>query len=124
MIAARLSGRSVELVRGCLRCSGLPAYLSSVSRCSPRASLALGVAKPAAAELVDHSHQHVVATFDEVICRIPVTTTLDHVLNSKERLSSTGFPLLKSTGSGTYTSTNPANGKSVLLGFAGSSSDL
>jgi hypothetical protein len=75
---------------------------------------------PAGAQLVDRTHQHIVLTIpgDEV-CGVPVTTTVDVINNSQERLAQSGFPLFMDTGSGTVTWTNPATGKSVSQFFAG-----
>ena len=76
--------------------------------------------QPAAAQLVDRTHQHIVATIpNDEVCGVPVTTTVDIINNSQERLAHSGFPLFKDTGSGTVTWTNPANGKSVSQFFAG-----
>jgi orotate phosphoribosyltransferase-like protein len=76
--------------------------------------------QPAAAQLVDRTHQHIVLTIlDDEVCGVPVTTTVDIINNSQERLAHSGFPLFKDTGQGTITWTNPANGKSVSQFFAG-----
>lgn len=83
------------------------------------------MAQPAAAELVDHSHDRQVITIpDDEVCGVPVTTTVDYVAINQERLAKSGFPLFKSTGRGTITFTNPENGKSVVLRYAGSTRDL
>ena len=50
----------------------------------------------------------------EDLCGIPVITTIDIIENIKVRLGKNGFPLFKTTGPGTLTSTNPATGKSVV----------
>ena len=81
----------------------------------------LAMVQPAAAQLVDRTHQHMVATIpNQAVCGVkPVTITVDVIDNSQERLAHSGFPLFKDTGSGTVTWTNPANGKSVSQFFAG-----
>ena len=80
----------------------------------------LAMVQPAAAQLVDRTHQHIVATIpNDEVCGVPVTTTVDIINNSQERLAHSGFPLFKDTGQGTVTWTNPANGKSVSQFFAG-----
>jgi hypothetical protein len=84
----------------------------------------LAMVQPAAAQLVERSHQHIVDTFPDEVCGVPVTTTIDFIANDQERLARSGFPLFKSTGRGTVTFTNPATGKSVTLSFAGASKDL
>jgi hypothetical protein len=86
--------------------------------------LLLAMVQPAAAKLVDRSHQHVVETFPATVCDIPLTITVDFIANDQERLAKSGFPLFKSTGRGTVTFTNPATGKSVVNYFAGASKDL
>ena len=83
------------------------------------------LAQPATAELVDRFHERISLTFpDDNVCGIPVVTTVEGVANSQERLSKSGFPLYKSTGRGTVTSTNPENGKSIVITFAGPVKDL
>lgn len=79
----------------------------------------LAMVQPAAAQLVDRSHQHIVETFPGEVCGVPVTITLDFILNDQERLATSGFPLFKTTFSGTETDTNPATGKSVTTFSAG-----
>jgi hypothetical protein len=80
----------------------------------------LTVAQPAAAQLIERSHEHIVDTFpDDEVCGIPVTTTVDIIFNSQERLARSGFPLFMGTGRGTVTWTNPANGQTVTNNFAG-----
>jgi hypothetical protein len=93
------------------------AGLSAVVACG----VLLVTAQPAAAGLVDRSHQHVVLTVpNDEVCGVPVTTTIDLIANDQERLASSGvFPLLKTTGRGTFTFTNPATGKSVSQFRAG-----
>jgi hypothetical protein len=86
--------------------------------------LLLALVQPAAAKLVDRSHQHVVETFSDTVCDIPLTITVDFIANDQERLAKSGFPLFQSTGRGTVTFTNPATGKSVVNSFAGASKDL
>jgi hypothetical protein len=86
--------------------------------------LLLAMVQPAAAQLVDRSHQHVVETFSDTVCDIPVTITVDFIANDQERLAKSGFPLFQTTGRGTITFTNPATGKSVVNSFAGASKDL
>ena len=50
--------------------------------------------QPAAAQLVDRTHQHIVATIpNDEVCGVPVTTTVDIINNSQERLAHSGFPL-------------------------------
>jgi hypothetical protein len=82
------------------------------------------VAPPAAAELVDRSHENVSFTIEENVCGLNVTTTVEGVNNEQERLSRSGFPLFKSTGHGTVTYFNAETGKSVVLTFAGVTKDL
>jgi len=80
----------------------------------------LAMVQPAAAQLVERTHQHIVLTIpDDEVCGVPVTTTVDAIVNQQERLASSGFPLFMFTGHGTVTWTNPATGKSVSLFFAG-----
>jgi hypothetical protein len=86
--------------------------------------LLLAMVQPAAAKLVDRSHEHVVDTFTDTVCDIPLTITIDFIANDQERLAKSGFPLFKSTGRGTITFTNPETGKSVTNFFAGASKDL
>jgi hypothetical protein len=86
--------------------------------------LLLAMVQPAAAKLVDRSHQHVVETFSDTVCDIPLTITVDFIANDQERLAKSGFPLFQSTGRGTVTFTNPATGKSVVNSFAGAGKDL
>jgi len=93
------------------------------------ASVACGMlaimVQPAAAQLVDRIHQHVVLTIpNDEVCGVPVSTTVDIIANDQERLAKSGFPLFKTTGRGTVTSTNPATGKSFTLSFAGATKDL
>jgi hypothetical protein len=92
------------------------AVLSALAACG----VLLAMARPAAAQLVDRTHQHIVLTIpNDKQCGIPVTTTVDIINNSQERLAHSGFPLFKDTGQGTVTWTNPANGKSISQFFAG-----
>jgi len=87
--------------------------------------LLLAMVQPAAAQLVQRSHDHIVLTIpDDEVCGVPVTTTIDIIDNEQERLAKSGFPLFKSTGRGTITFTNPETGKSVTNFFAGASKDL
>jgi hypothetical protein len=82
--------------------------------------LLLAMVQPAAAQLVERSHEHIVLTIpDDEVCGIPVTTTIDIIANEQQRLAKSGFPLFQSTGRGKVTFTNPATGKSVSLFFAG-----
>jgi hypothetical protein len=82
--------------------------------------LLLAMAGPAAAQLVERSHEHIVFTIpDDEVCGIPVTTTIDIIENIHVRLAKSGFPLFQSTGRGTLTFTNPKTGKSVSFFFAG-----
>jgi hypothetical protein len=87
-------------------------------------SLLLAMVQPAAAQPIERSHEHIVETFDDVVCDIPVTITLDIIENIHVRLAKSGFPLFQVTGPGTITFTNPANGKSVAVRFTGTSKDL
>ena len=86
--------------------------------------LLLAMVQPAAAKLIERSHEHIVETFDDVVCDIPVTVTVDIIDNIKVRLAKNGFPLFKSTGRGRVTITNPATGKSVVQTFSGATKDL
>jgi hypothetical protein len=87
--------------------------------------LLLAMVQPAAAQPVERSHEHIVLTIpDDDACGIPVTTTIDFIVNEQQRLAKSGFPLFKTTGRGTYTWTNPATGKSASFFFAGASKDL
>lgn len=80
----------------------------------------LVMVQPAAAQLVDRTHQHIVVTIaDDEVCGVPVTTTADIINNDQERLAHSGFPLFMTTGRVTVTWTNPATGKSVSNFFAG-----
>src|SRR5512132_388072 len=82
--------------------------------------LLLAMVQPAAAQLVERSHEHIVLTIpDDEVCGIPVTTTIDIIANEQQRLAKSGFPLFQSTGRGTVTFTNPETGKSVSLFCAG-----
>ena len=76
--------------------------------------------QPAAAQLVDRSHQHIVLTIpNDEVCGVPVTTAIDIIANDQERLAQSGFHLFMTTGRSTVTWTNPATGKSVSNFFAG-----
>src|SRR5512132_392480 len=88
--------------------------------------LLLAMVQPAAAQLVQRSHEHLVLTIpDDEVCGVSVTTTLDIIGNDQERLAKSGFPLFQLTGRGTVTFTNPETGKSVSFFFAGvSAKDL
>ena len=98
------------------------AVLSALVACG----MLLVMVQPAAAQLVDRIHQHIVLTIpDDEVCGVPVTTTVDIIANDQERLARSGFPLFMTTGQGTVTWTNPATGKSVSSFFAGvSTKDL
>jgi hypothetical protein len=87
-------------------------------------AMLLAMVQPAAAKLIDRSHQRIVETFSEELCGIQVTNTLDLMFNEQQRLAKSGFPLFKSTYQGTATWTNPETGKSVTVHFAGASKDL
>jgi hypothetical protein len=94
--------------------------LSSLLACG----VLVAMVQPAAAQLVDRSHQHIVETIpDDEICGVPVTTTIDIILNQQQRLAKSGFPLFKVTYRGTETYTNPATGKSVTTFLAGTARD-
>jgi hypothetical protein len=84
----------------------------------------LAMVQPAAAQLVDRSHEHIVETFPGEVCGVPVTVTLDVIVNEQERLATSGFPLFKVTYRGTEIDTNPATGKSVTTFFAGTSREV
>jgi hypothetical protein len=84
----------------------------------------LAMTQPAAAKLVERSHEHIVETFDDVVCDIPVTITIDIIENIHVRLAKSGFPLFQTTGPGTITITNPETGKSVTVRFTGAVKDL
>jgi hypothetical protein len=85
----------------------------------------LVMVQPAAAQLIDRIHQHIVLTVpDDEVCGVPVTTTVDVIDNGQVRLAHSGFPLFKDTGRGKITWTNPATGKSVSNFFAGTTKDL
>ena len=87
--------------------------------------LLLVMARPAAAQLVERSHDHIVATIpNDEVCDVSVTTTIDIIANDQQRLAKSGFPLFKDTGRGTITWTNPVTGKSVTNFFAGTTKDL
>jgi hypothetical protein len=86
--------------------------------------LLLAMVQPAAAKPLERSHDHIVETFSDVVCDIPVTITVDIIENIQVRLAKNGFPLFKSTGRGTVTITNPATGKSITQRFAGAVKDL
>jgi hypothetical protein len=82
------------------------------------------MAQPAAAKPLERSHEHIVETFSDVICDIPVIVTVDIIENIHVRLAKSGFRLFKAPGRGTVTFTNPATGKSVVNTFSGASKDL
>jgi hypothetical protein len=87
--------------------------------------LLLAMVHPAAAaKPLERSHEHIVDTFPDTVCDIPVTITVDIINNIQVRLAENGFPLFKSTGRGTVTITNPATGNSVVNTFAGANRDL
>jgi hypothetical protein len=87
--------------------------------------LLLAMVHPAAAaKPLERSHEHIVETFSDTVCDIPVTITVDIINNIQVRLADNGFPLFKSTGRGTVTITNPASGKSITNRFAGANRDL
>jgi hypothetical protein len=86
--------------------------------------LLLAMVQPAAAQPLERSHEHIVETFSDTVCDIPVTITVDIIENIHARLAKSGFPLFQSTGRGRVTITNPATGKSVFLRFAGAFKDL
>jgi hypothetical protein len=86
--------------------------------------LLLAMIQPAAAQPIERSHEHIVETFPDVVCDIPVTITLDIIENIHVRLAKSGFPLFQTTGPGTITITNPATGKSVVVRFTGAVKDL
>jgi len=66
------------------------AVLSALAACGTL----LAMVQPAAAQLVDRTHQHIVATIpNDEVCGVPVTTTVDIINNSQERLAHSGFPL-------------------------------
>jgi hypothetical protein len=113
----RSSGRpSITRTRG-MRLGTLSAVLAC--------GLLLAMVQPAAAKPpIERSHDHIVETFDDVVCDIPVTITVDIIENIKVRLGENGFPLFKTTGRGTVTITNPVTGNSITNRFAGASRDL
>ncbi len=86
--------------------------------------LLLAIVRPAAAQPLERSHEHIVETFPGEVCDIPVTITVDIINNINERLAKSGFPLFQSTGPGTITITNPATGKSITTRFTGAVKDL
>lgn len=77
--------------------------------------LLLAMIQPAAAQLVERSHEHIVETFSDEVCDIPVTITVDIIDNFQVRLAKSGFRLFQSTGRGKVTITNPATGKSITI---------
>ena len=92
------------------------AVLSALAACG----MLLVMVQPAAAQLVDRTHQHIVVTVpDDEVCGVPVTTTADIINNDQIRLAHSGFPLFMRTGRVTVTWTNPVTGKSVSNFFAG-----
>jgi hypothetical protein len=94
--------------------------LSAVLACG----LLLAMVQPAAAQPIERSHEHIVETFDDVVCDIPVTITIDIIENIHVRLAKSGFPLFQTTGPGPITFTNQATGKSVTVRFTGAVKDL
>jgi|GEM_PF-1458224 len=97
------------------------AGLSALVACG----LLLVMVRPAAAQLIQRSHDHIVVTIPhDKVCGVRVTTTIDIIANDQERLAKSGFPLFKDTGRGTLTWTNRATGKSVRYFFSGTSKDL
>jgi hypothetical protein len=91
------------------------AGLSALVACG----MLLAMVQPAAAQLVERSHEHIVETFSDEVCDIPVTITVDIIENIHERLANSGFPLFQSTGRAKVTITNPATGKSITNFSAG-----
>jgi hypothetical protein len=59
--------------------------------------LLLAMVQPAAAQPLERSHEHIVETFEDVVCDIPVTITLDIIENIHVRLAKSGFPLFQSS---------------------------
>jgi hypothetical protein len=94
--------------------------LSAVLACG----MLLAMVQPAAAQPLERSHEHIVETFSDVVCDIPVTITVDIIDNIHVRLAKSGFPLFQTTGPGTLTFTNPETGKSVTVRFTGAVKDL
>jgi hypothetical protein len=86
--------------------------------------LLLAMVQPAAAQPLERSHEHIMETFSDEVCDIPVTITVDIINNINERLAKSGFPLFQTTGPGTITITNPATGKSITTRFTGAVKDL
>jgi hypothetical protein len=87
--------------------------------------LVVALVQPAAAQLVERSHEHIVETIpDDEVCGIPVVTTVDIIGNFQHRLARSGFPLFQDTGRGTLTWTNPENSQTVTLRFTGPVKDL
>jgi hypothetical protein len=86
--------------------------------------LLLAMVQPAAAQPIERSHEHIVETFEDVVCDIPVIITIDVIENIHVRLAKSGFPLFQASGRGNITITNPATGKSITTRFTGSTKDL
>lgn len=75
-------------------------------------------AQPAAAELVNRQHVHILESASGVdVCGVMVDIAVDIIGNDQERLAQSGFPLFMSTGRGRITFTNLATDKSVTLSF-------
>ena len=86
----------------------------------------VAAAQPAAAARpVERSHVHDVFTVpDAEVCGIPVIASFNILSNETVRIGKNGFPLFTTTGVGTATATNPVNGKSTVVRFAGATRDL
>ena len=73
----------------------------------------------AQAQLVDHSREHIVGTFELDLCGQDIVATVDLYAIQQQRLGRNGFPLFQGIFNGTQTYTNPDNGKSVNVRLAG-----
>src|SRR5262245_66231240 len=73
------------------------AGLSALVACG----LLLVMVRPAAAQLNQRSHDHIVVTIPhEKVSGVRVTTTIALIAHEQERLSNNGFPLFKHTAPG------------------------
>ena len=73
----------------------------------------------AQAQLVDHSREHIVGTFELDLCGQDIVGTVDLIAIQQQRLGRNGFPLFKGIFNGTQTYTNPDTGTSLNVRLAG-----
>ncbi len=104
--------------------SGLVSALLLLASLVSAVALVVGAASPAGAELIDRGHDHIVDNFSDELCGVPVDVHVDIIDNFSERIGRNGLPMFLDTGRGSFTNTNPANGKTVVVSFAGPSKDV